>query len=335
MEKGYNFSVDTRLCVNSWGEQIAELTGKGVASVVGRKYYRIIPRIFSGDRDALSVVLEKKRGIALKGYSFGCLFDHVRTDIRINPLLSSKDIKGVRITLSNISPCSITRSFQNSQRFIDIGKTASTLAHGVRNPLNAIKGAVVYLSEKYAHEPALVEFAKIMNDEISRLDGFISKFLSSSLLDASPSLTDINSVLSKIEMLTSLQAHAYNIQTRYVYGDIPRISVNTFYIEQAILNVINNSIEAMRSGGQLTVKTGSENLSSVHFAVIDISDTGPGIAQIKSAHVPMPMKDKGKGFGLFIAREILQYYGGRLEIISRKGKGTRVKLFFPVSTVSK
>lgn len=328
----YIFCTDKQLHVTSWGEELAELTGKKPPEVLGKKYFEMLPRIFLDDKDALSLVVEKNKPVTLKRYALRCFLDHIKADIRISPVRTAGKVKGVMVTISDPSPCSIARSLRNSQRFIDIGKTASTLAHGVRNPLNAIKGAVVYLSEKYANEPALVEFAKLMNEEISRLDNFISRFLSTSISDTGFTLTDINALLKRTEAFTSLQAHASNIRSVYELGDIPMTMVNAFQVEQAILNVINNAMDAMPSGGELVVKTRTEALSAQGFVVIEISDTGSGIPA-KAAGVPsMPLDGRGKGFGLFITREILQYHNGHLEIKSRKGKGTTVRLYLPLRT---
>jgi signal transduction histidine kinase len=106
--------------------------------------------------------------------------------------------------------------------------------------------------------------------------------------------------------------------------------VNTFQIEQAILNVINNALEAMHSDGQLTVKTRQEKRSGTDFIVIEIGDTGPGMAQNIIDRLSLSPKDSGRGFGLFITREILQYYGGHLEIKSIKGQGSTVLLYLPI-----
>lgn len=333
MKKVYSFSVDSRLRISSWGEEITKLTGKSASTTLGKNYYKVFPQIFSGEKDALSLALEKNKKITLKEYYFNCPLDHFKVDIEIDPLRTAKGDNGVKISISHISTCSIIQKLQSSQRFIDIGKTASTLAHGVRNPLNAIKGAVVYLSEKYAKEPALIEFTKIMKEEISRIDNFISQFLSTSFSYERFSLTDINSLLKKIEVLTFLQTHTYNIRSIYEYGDIPSIMINYFQIEQAILNVINNAIEAMRSGGELKVRTQLETLTGIDFVTIKISDTGPGIAETRIDVRSIPTEDKGKGFGLFITREIIQYHNGHLEIKSKKGKGTTVKLYLPINSI--
>jgi two-component system nitrogen regulation sensor histidine kinase GlnL len=238
---------------------------------------------------------------------------------------AGEDVAGARVTVANIG-CPVLKNIRNAQRFIDIGKAASALAHGVRNPLSAVKGAVLYISEKYPKERVLTEFAEIMDEEIRKFDKFISKFLSESLFDEEPVLTDVNSLLRKIQVMTSFQTHFYRIRTVYEYGDIPPVWVNSFQFEHAILNIINNAIEVMRAGGRLTVKTRLESFSGGNYIIVEISDTGPGMFESNSPRYA-PMEGAGKGFGLLITREILQHYGGHLEIKGRKGKGTVAILY--------
>jgi two-component system nitrogen regulation sensor histidine kinase GlnL len=139
---------------------------------------------------------------------------------------------------------------------------------------------------------------------------------------------NVNALLKKINTLTALQAHTSNIRVSYEYGDVPEVNASFFHLEQAVLNVINNSIEAMHKGGTLAVKTFLERDGGNDYIVIRVSDTGGGmpVNQKSSTEAGKP----GRGFGLFIAREMLQYYGGHLEIQSEKDKGTTVRLCLPV-----
>ena len=235
----------------------------------------------------------------------------------------------VEVAIYPFSTCEMAQKLQQSQKLIDIGKIASTLAHGVRNPLNAIKGAVVYLSEKYSHEAPLVEFTKIMEDEISRLENFISKFLSSSVSDTEDKETDINSLLKKIEVFISLQIYTRNIRSLFEFGEIPPVIINSFHLEQAILNVINNAIDAMGNGGQLRISTSSEERDGKTYVVVSVADTGQGMTDRRIGELSSDKEDNGRGFGLFITYEILKHYHGHLEIDSKLHSGTTIKLFIP------
>lgn len=329
MEQSFSFDTDEKLRINSWGKKIAAFTGKPPSAVMGKKYYEVIPGVFANAEEAVAVVLKENRPLTVKEYCVNCL---VKADIRIDPKKGTNGkVRGAKIAITPSQTCSASEERQGMQRLVDIGRTATTLAHGVRNPLNAIKGAVIYIREKYADEPVLVEFTRIMEEEISRLDNFVSRFLSTSVADAELSEIDVNSLLKKIEIFTSLQTRVRNIRTVYEYGDVSSVTINSFQLEQAMLNVINNAIEAMHSGGLLVVKTRDEDCSGIDFAIIEISDTGPGMAKGGIDGLCTTSNDRGRGFGLFITREILQYYGGHLEIKSSRSTGTTVRLYFPAS----
>ncbi len=331
--KELTFSTDRELRVRSWHDGAAEAAvANGGPGVIGKKYYDLFPRIFVGERDALLVAALRKRPVIFEGYAIPCLYASQKADIAIKPsLLPTGAVHEITVTVRPHAPCAAAQKLDESQQLIDIGKIASTLAHGVRNPLNAIKGAVVYLRGKYEHEAPLIEFTKIMEEEISRLEGFISRFLSSSISTAERADTDINALLRKIEVFTAFQLFTRKITAVFELQDVPQVTVNAFHFEQALLNVINNAIEAMKAGGRLVVRTSTEVRSDNSFLVISVSDTGPGMADEELRGLHGSSRSSGKGFGLFISYEVLKYYNGNLTIESRKNEGTTVKLFLPLA----
>ncbi len=329
--KELSFSTDKRLRLRSWHEGAAEDAGWRAADFIGKKYYDLFPRILIDAHDALTEAAKGKQPLSLHGYSLPCLYAYNKADIEIEPLQSENgEISEIMVTVRPLGQCAVAEKLNDAQRLIDIGKVASTLAHGVRNPLNAIKGAVVYLRQKYAQEAPLIEFTKIMEEEISRLESFISRFLSSSISDAECSATDINALLNKIGVLTAYQLSTGNITPVFELGDVPPVSVNAFHLKQAILNVVNNAIEAMSGGGRLVFRTFREPRDGADFLVIAISDTGPGMANPPRHAIETNGNGKDRGFGLFITYEVLKYYHGRVEIESKKNEGTTVRLFLPL-----
>ena len=325
-----SFHTDRDLCIRSWPKEIAAFTGRAEPQIIGSKYYEIFPRIYIDNNDAVAEAISTKKTISFTEYAFRCLYGGIRADITIRPVQDSDGGEvAAEVVIHPHSTCAVAQKLHQSQKLIDIGKIASTLAHGVRNPLNAIKGAVVYLREKYDREEPLVEFTKIMGEEISRLEDFISRFLSSSVSVTEVQATDINALLKKIEVFTSLQIYARNIQSVFEFGNIPPISINSFHLEQAVLNVINNAIDAMDAGGHLKIRSFTENHACRNYVVIAISDTGPGITDKTLDELTSAQKENGRGFGLFITDEILKHYGGHLEMDSKRNAGTTIKLIIP------
>lgn len=326
----YYFCVDKNLCISSWGKEIAHFTGKTSPLALNKKYFEVFPRIWMNGKDIVEKSLQNNKASILNGHTFCCPYGQSKSDIRIEPLSDVRGkVIGAKISVFTYPTCPGVIALDESQHFISIGKQATIFAHRIRNPLNAIKGAVVYLREKYQKDQVLREFTDIMKDEIAKLDSSISKFLGASLSDMEMVESDINPILKKIEIITSLQANACKITSSYEYGKVPPVKIDSFQFEQAILNVINNSLEAMPEGGELKVSSKTTKRLGKKWAMLEISDTGGGIYRNEKRKSSTPSADEGRGFGLFITREVIQYFRGDMEIKSKRGAGTTVKMYLP------
>jgi two-component system, NtrC family, nitrogen regulation sensor histidine kinase GlnL len=330
--KELSFAVDKNLRIRSWSEDLESFTGTDASFAIGKKYFHLFPPFLIHAQDAVAETFLRQRTVSLKHHAFRCLSHHRMADIKISPIRTGDNpVRQVQIVLHPSEPCTVGRQLGDAQKFIAIGKIAATLAHGVRNPLNAIKGAVVYLRDRYAHEKTLLEFTDILEAEISRLENFITRFLSTTTFDNDITQVDVNELIRKIKVFISLQTHTREIRCEYVLEDIPPIEISAFHLEQAILNIINNSIEAMKSGGTLTIKTFLMP-STPTLVALEISDTGAGIdLPVQSADSAQQSPRQGRGFGLFIADEIIKSYSGHLKIRGEHGKGTTVTFLLPVT----
>ena len=326
------FCVNATLEMVNWSGPCSALEG---AELQGRPYYEILPRIFRGDGDAVAGVIATGQPVSYEKYRFPCFFGEIEADVSIEPVASEEaGCPRARIRMDVFSECRAMNTLRQSRHLVDIGKTASILSHGVRNPLNAIKGAVVYLKNRYSSDANLLEFTDIMEDEIARLDKFISGFLSTSFLAFEQNRNDVNALLKKLDMFISLQAKAAGVSTLFTYGSVPPVRMNIFQIEHAILNILNNAIHALSEGGRVLVESRYERRNGKGFVIVEIADNGPGMPERSADEFAAPREDmalaEGKGFGLFIAREVLQHHGGSLDIQSTRDQGTRVILLLPV-----
>jgi two-component system nitrogen regulation sensor histidine kinase GlnL len=330
--KELSFAVDKNLRIRSWSEDLESFTGTDASFAIGKKYFHLFPQFLIHEQDAVKETFNRQRTVSLKHHTFRCLSNHRMADIKISPIRTGDDaVRQVQIILLPSEPCTVGNQLVDAQKFIAIGKIAATLAHGVRNPLNAIKGAVVYLRDRYAHEKTLVEFTDILESEIARLENFITRFLSTTTFDNDIVQVDINELIRKIKVLISLQTRTRDIRCEYVLEDIPPIEISAFHMEQAILNIINNSIEAMKSNGTITIKTFLMP-GSPTFVALEISDTGSGIdLPEQSISSTQQSPRQGRGFGLFIADEIVKSYNGHLKIRGENGKGSTVTFLLPVT----
>ena len=324
-QKSITVTIDDGLRVKSCSNEFETVWKKHAGEIEDRLLHEIIP-LRKSTIHSIKQVFNNGRPIKLKGVTLPCPYGSSEVNINITPLNKMKLSLGAKILLEPTFTCTNGRQTFEDKHLEEISSTSATLAHGIRNPLNAIKGAVVYISEKYAGEKHLIQFIKIIEEEIARLDSFVAHYLSTSINQKTIAKIDVNSVLKKIEILISFQVKSRKIKSVFKYGSNAHVKINPFLIEQAILNVINNALEAMSRGGQVTITTECINRSGGKYALVEISDTGCGIAK----GIPLVLSSKkGRGFGLLITYEILRSVHGHVEIRSRRGKGTIVRLYFP------
>jgi two-component system nitrogen regulation sensor histidine kinase GlnL len=335
---GLKFTVDRNLIIRSVDIPRDDM-GRLFASVlVGQIYHRFFSFIPEGGKDVVEQVVQEGVPLFISGGQATCFCGEVRANIRITPLPGDDgSISGAEVGLEIVAGCRMPDALQRWRRLIDIGRSSAALAHGVRNPLNTIKGAVVYLKDTYGREPALVEFVEIIEDEISRLDGFVTRFLRSTLLESESVPLDVNELLRRILAKNNFQACAKKVTLDAEFGGLPEVNADSFQLEHAVMNVINNSLEAMAEGGMLRLKTETAWRSDREYVCIEVSDTGRGMGRNALRDVPdwegKSRRGDGRGFGLFITREIVQSHGGHLEIFSRKDIGTTVRIFIPADSV--
>jgi signal transduction histidine kinase len=100
---------------------------------------------------------------------------------------------------------------------------------------------------------------------------------------------------------------------------------------------LNNAIEAVNEQGRITVESRTSQMGGQEFVAVSITDNGPGMAVRRIVDLPRSSEgatsNKGKGFGLFLTREIVTSHGGHMEVQSSAGAGTAILLYFPVSAV--
>ncbi len=333
------FCADENLRIISCCERFSDLQGLSCEELHGLPYNQLLPRFFYKEQDALSWVLQTGQRLVLQEVQLGERLPIQVADLTIEPLLEEGRPSGVRVLVCTKRSDAATSSLPPLGRSDELEKLVIMLSHGVRNPLNAIKGAVSYLQNRFAHEPELGEFTGIMNEEIARLERFISGFLATSSFDQAVMPLDVNALLKKISLYTSLQARVAGVNLIVDCGLVPPLHANPFQIEQAILNLLNNAIAVLSLGGQVRLISRLERREGREYVVVEVVDDGPGMSTAKIAALNDPTsgpeRGKERGFGLFITREVVQSHSGLMEVVSSVGKGTCVRLLLPADFAGK
>jgi signal transduction histidine kinase len=219
------------------------------------------------------------------------------------------------------------------ERLATAGELAAGMAHEIRNPLAAIVNATALLTDEagLTAEERSATLAAVRT-EARRLNRILSDFLHFARpQEARRTPGDIRDVVHHVSgMIRDDYSRAARVDVKVAIDPtVPRFSFDRDQVTQVLWNVALNGVEAMNGRGRLSVEVARQN-GDVALAV---SDTGPGIPRERLAHVFEPFysgKPNGSGLGLTIAERIVAAHGGRIEIDSAPGGGTRVTLLFPL-----
>lgn len=240
---------------------------------------------------------------------------------------------------------------KDRDRLAVLGQMAAGLAHEIRNPLGAIKGAAQLLAEPNPEgkdmDPGAHEFIGIILEEVERLDRVVGSVLDLARTNqGSVVATDVNAVLRRTLQVLSTERSSRDLTVDVeLEPTLPRVVMDPEQLRQVVMNLYRNAAQAMLGRGKITIKTrvrpgsgsalpgmGAQNDP---FVEIVVADTGPGISQTVLKNLFLPFfttKDKGTGLGLAISQGIAQAAGGRIDVQSYEGKGTTFAVVLPAAS---
>ncbi|TWI56288.1 PAS domain-containing sensor histidine kinase [Halalkalibacter nanhaiisediminis] len=217
-----------------------------------------------------------------------------------------------------------------------VGQLAAGFAHEIRNPLTTIRGflQLVHQSEEISHKRK--KHFDIMLKEIDRVNGIISELLNMANPKAAmvKSVVDVAELIKEKEMLYTGEAEANKITFKTIVEPLPLIFSDGQKLDQAIINLIKNSFEAMPDGGVLTIR--AREFAASDVIKIDIADTGCGMSEETLDKLGTPFyttKEMGTGLGMMTTFRIIEEMGGSLSVKSELGKGTTFTITLPLERV--
>jgi PAS domain S-box-containing protein len=275
---------------------------------------------------------------------------HYWVDTTIVPFLSSEgkpyQYVAIRsdITVRKRLEAELVRAAQLSL----IGELAANLAHEIKNPLAGIQGAVDILIRRREQDDPERAVLEGVRREIGRIDGTVRALLERArprALQVAP--TTLTEVVHHAVQLARDQAAISSLDGPNVYiefepaTDELRFPLDAAQIEDAVLNLIINAVEAVEGEGRVTVRVRSRLAGVANNdrgeAVIEVEDNGRGISKDDLPRIFNPFYTTtrgGTGLGLPAARRIARAHGGQLDVCSTPGHGSTFTLRLPLSTPS-
>jgi two-component system sensor histidine kinase HydH len=224
---------------------------------------------------------------------------------------------------------------QRADRLKTLGEVAAGLAHEVRHPLASIRGALEIIDGKSQADSPEHEFSSLALEEVERLDNLVWEFLRYAR-PHQPEMRPIplNDLVNRAVALLRVESEQANVNLTIDRNDERVIvSVDAMQIEQALLNVILNAIQASPRGSCVRVL----ETSNGHQAVVDVVDEGLGIPNADVSRIFSPFfttREKGTGLGLAVAHRIVSEHGGTIHVERTSERGTCVRICLPLDITS-
>jgi two-component system sensor histidine kinase PilS (NtrC family) len=256
----------------------------------------------------------------------------------IAPLYSrAGTVSGLVVSFHDISAMrSLEESLRRADKLAAVGRLAAGLAHEIRNPLGSMSSALQFVQEKVPPGTDEASMMDVVLRESRRLNNIIANFLAyarpssdgfrasdTAYVDLGDTIRDCIALLRHSPEFTD--AH----RLEFVPPRFPlRIEVSETQIKQVLWNLLQNSIQAMPDGGEMSVGVKDDGDGNVHILV---EDTGCGFSAENHEQLfePFSHAAAGTGLGLSIVHKIVVDHGGRIDVNSAKGKGTRVTIELP------
>ena len=307
-----------------------------VAEVIGRPYLDFIaPESRSEVRKLYQTRVE--RGVAQDLYMY---FRRTRdgrtlpTENKVKLIIYRGGKAAVGICRDITERVEMERKVRESESLAHIGQLTTSLAHEIRNPLSSVKMNIQILLKKLEFKGNDKRRMEIMTEEISRLERILTEMLDF----AKPLRLDFRSASIKpiidscLEMMTvRFQAKGIEVRKRFS-RQIPKMLIDRDKIEQAIINVLQNSIDVLPEGGQIGIRTRYVPKGGRHVS-IEVDDNGPGIADEDLPYVFDPFfsnKKKGTGLGLWNVKKVIEAHGGAVDIATKRTGGVHLSMTVPV-----
>jgi two-component system, NtrC family, sensor histidine kinase HydH len=218
----------------------------------------------------------------------------------------------------------------HSERFAAVGEAAAYVSHEIKNPLMVIGGMASQVERRLPQDPAAQEKLQIIQREVKRLESFLGE-LRDFLRPAPPSKRemDLNRLIRDLQNLMEEAAREKSItlETRLDPG-LPRIEADPNQMEQVLLNLIKNAMEATEGNGRIVVASGTQD-GQVWFSVQDTGKGMPAEVLEKIFHPFFTTKDKGTGLGLAVIHKIITDHHGTITVDSVAGEGSTFTVRLP------
>jgi signal transduction histidine kinase len=256
--------------------------------------------------------------------------------VSVSPLFGMEaGIQGVLGIARDITATKkLEQQIRNSEKLASVGMLAAGVAHEINNPLGGILNCLYNLRRGTLSREREEEYLLSMEDGLRRVQKIVRQLLEfSQQHEPELSATDLNAVVERVLLLTdhTFTANRIRLEKR-LSPDLPTLMVDRHMIEQVLMNLILNAVQAVKAGGTISIRT----LTADERCMIEVQDTGCGIPpqvlpRIFDPFFTTKSTGEGTGLGLSVSLGIVQRHGGQLLVESEVGRGSVFTVCLPTA----
>jgi signal transduction histidine kinase len=233
----------------------------------------------------------------------------------------------------------VEEQLRQNEKLSALGLLAAEVAHEIRNPLTVMKMLYHSLDLKFPESDPRARDVAVLGEKMDHLNKIVEQILDfARSTEPKMGLVDVNKLIEDLALLTRHKLKNLNIElVRKLDPALPPLTADSVQLEQAFLNLLLNAIQAMPNGGLLTVTSdpvverGQDQPTGV---AVEFKDDGEGMTaeQQKRAFTSLlgTTKSDGTGLGLAIVKRVVEAHRGQIELKSRAGNGTSIRLLLPI-----
>jgi len=213
---------------------------------------------------------------------------------------------------------------------ISMVKLARIFLHELKNYLTTINLSLHNLQKQLPSGERVDKYLQLISRSASEANELAMRILR--MRKQKKERVDINQGLREILEMLNFEFRKQGIKVEASFNELPVVDIDPSALKQVFLNVILNAKEAMPSGGELKIRTDCLQ-ADFSYILIEIQDSGQGISEENMGKIFLPgftTKSDGTGLGLYVTKSITEKLGGKIEVESKLGRGTKFKILLPV-----
>jgi len=340
--------LDNRGNITTLNEEAAQLLNLSEEKVLGKQVKDVLGRDFPAMADELTKALDLRAEIAGR-FPLKIGERELEVSLSYGDGILDNPCRLIAVVTDVTEVRNLERSLQLQQRRAVYSQLASELNHRIKNSLQIIRLDTDKLMRLIGSNGTVKAIIERVSRQIVHWDEFATDFKSGistyeRVKNRHWEEFNLNQIVEFV-LESASQSIGENIQIQTRLGEnLPSLRLEVDSIRDALQNLVNNAIDAMPQGGQLTITTRilgsgySVNHKSPNSAtdkiLLAVRDTGEGIPEEDKSKIFTPwftLKKEGSGMGLYMVQQVLQAHNGEIEFESQEGEGTEFRLFLPVT----